>query len=280
MSRVSVVGLSPHVGELSRGMVGVPGLRPPWEVPVVVARGRQVGPTRVVTSGVQAAEYVPIEAVTQFSRQLDLELLRGTFIAVLIVNMPGFYERTIYVNHRDGKNINRVFPGSPTGSASERVADFLVREVIDGADAYIDASWGCFRGLCYQDYATSMPMPKRTSVDDFFAQLSDVQRPHLEALRELSLHADSEAREELKWNLPMYVRGEKTNLWMLQNFKYHCSLRFSPPFFATQKTAVEAAGYEAGEGFIKLPYDRELPTELLAALTRARVEEYDTTGAG
>jgi uncharacterized protein YdhG (YjbR/CyaY superfamily) len=125
-----------------------------------------------------------------------------------------------------------------------------------------------------------MPMPKRTSVDDFFAQLSDVQRPHLEALRELSLHADPEAREELKWNLPMYVRGEKTNLWMLQNFKNHCSLRFSPPFFATQKTAVEAAGYEADEGFIKLPYDRELPTELLTALMQARVEEYETTGAG
>lgn len=142
MSRVSVVGLSPHFGELSRGMVGVPGLTPPWEVPVVVARGRQVGPTLVVTSGVHAAEYVPIEAVTQFSRQLDLELLRGTFIAVLIVNMPGFYERTIYVNPRDGKNINRVFPGSPTGSDSERVADFLVREVIDGADAYIDAHCG------------------------------------------------------------------------------------------------------------------------------------------
>jgi uncharacterized protein YdhG (YjbR/CyaY superfamily) len=125
-----------------------------------------------------------------------------------------------------------------------------------------------------------MPMPKRASVDDYFAQLSDVQRPHLEALRELSLHADPEAREELKWNLPMYVRGEKTNLWMLQNFKKHCSLRFSPPFFATQKTAVEAAGYEAGEGFIKLPYDRELPTELLTALMQARVEEYETTGAG
>ena len=129
-------------------------------------------------------------------------------------------------------------------------------------------------------YADAMPMPKRSSVDDFFAQLNDVQRPHLEALRELSLDADPEAREELKWNLPVYVRGEKTNLWTLQNFKNHCSLRFPPPFFATQKAAVEAAGYEAGEGFIKLPYDRELPTELLKALMQARVEEYETTGAG
>jgi uncharacterized protein YdhG (YjbR/CyaY superfamily) len=124
-----------------------------------------------------------------------------------------------------------------------------------------------------------MPMPKRASVDDFFAQLDDGQRPHLEALRVLSIDADPKAREELKWNLPVYVRGRTPNLWMLQNFKHHCSLRFSPPFFAAQKHAVEAAGYEAGEGFIKLPYDRELPTELLKALMPARVEDYETTGA-
>ena len=125
-----------------------------------------------------------------------------------------------------------------------------------------------------------MPMPKRSSVDDFFAQLNPLQRPHLDALRALSLAADPQAREELKWNLPVYVRGEKTNLWMLQNFKNHCSLRFPPPFFATQKAAVEAAGHQAGEGFIKLPYDEDLPTELLRSLMRARVEEYETTGAG
>jgi uncharacterized protein YdhG (YjbR/CyaY superfamily) len=124
-----------------------------------------------------------------------------------------------------------------------------------------------------------MPMPKRKSVDDYFAQLNVVQRPHLESLRKLSIAADPEAREELKWNLPVYVRGDKANLWMLQNFKNHCSLRFSPPFFATQKAAVEAAGYEFGEGFIKLPYDRELPTELLKTLMKARIKDYKTSGA-
>jgi uncharacterized protein YdhG (YjbR/CyaY superfamily) len=122
-----------------------------------------------------------------------------------------------------------------------------------------------------------MPMPKRASVDDFFEQLDDIQRPHLQVLRVLSREADPTAREELKWNLPVYIRGSNTNLWMLQNFKKHCSLRFSPPFFSTQKDAVEAAGYEAGEGFVKLPYDRELPTELLKALMRARVEDYETS---
>jgi len=120
-------------------------------------------------------------------------------------------------------------------------------------------------------------MPKRANVDDFFAQLSEVQRPHLEALRKMSSEVDPEAREVLKWNLPVYVRGENTNLWMLQNFKNHCSLRFNPPFFAAQKPAVEAAGFEAGEGFIKLPYQRELPSDLLRSLMRARTEEFESS---
>ena len=120
-------------------------------------------------------------------------------------------------------------------------------------------------------------MPKRASVDDYFAQLNDLQRPHLEALRKLSLGADPMAREELKWNLPVYVRGEKTNLWMLQNFKNHCSLRFSPEFFATEREAVEAAGFEAGEGFIKLPYERPLPTKLLKSLMKARILDYEAS---
>ena len=122
-----------------------------------------------------------------------------------------------------------------------------------------------------------MPMPKRSNVDDFFAQLEDVQRPHLEALRELSVMTAPQAREELKWNLPVYVGGANTNLWTLQNFKKHCSLRFSPPFFATQADAVRAAGYEAGAGFIKLPYHRELPTDLLVSLMRARLQAFETT---
>lgn len=126
-----------------------------------------------------------------------------------------------------------------------------------------------------------MPMPKRASVDDYFARLEPHQRPHLEALRELSRAADPQAREQLKWNLPTYVRGDgNTSLWMLQNFKHHCSLRFPPPFFATQKAAVQDAGYESGAGFIKLPYEQELPTELLRALMQARIHEYEATGAG
>ena len=132
--------------------------------------------------------------------------------------------------------------------------------------------------LCVAPYADDVPMPKRTSVDDFFDHLSDVQRPHLDTLRKLSRTVAPDAREELKWNQPMYVRGGKTNLWMLQAFKNHCSLRFSTDFFGPHIATVEAAGYDAGEGFLKLPYDREVPEELVQELMRARVDDVSAPG--
>jgi len=50
-------------------------------------------------------------------------------------------------------------------------------------------------------------MPKRVNVDDYFAQLAEHERPHLGALREVSVATDPTAREALKWNLPVYVCG-------------------------------------------------------------------------
>ena len=97
-------------------------------------------------------------------------------------------------------------------------------------------------------------------------------------MRRLSLQVDPKAREELKWNLPVYVRGNNTDLWMLQGFAHHCSLRFSPAFFATCRTVVADAGYDSGEGFVKLPYVKPLPMPLLRKLMRARVEDYEHSG--
>ncbi len=124
-----------------------------------------------------------------------------------------------------------------------------------------------------------MPNPRRASPDDYYAQLPDVARPHLLALRELCRNGLPDAEEALHWNTPVFVQGG-TRLVMLQSFKTHGSLRFPTRQFATQRAAVEAAGYEAGEGFVKLPYDRDLPTALLERLIAARLAELEATGAG
>ena len=124
-----------------------------------------------------------------------------------------------------------------------------------------------------------MPSPKRADLEDYYAQLPQPAAPHLTKLRELCRKGVPKAEEALHWNNPAFVQNG-VRLLMLQSYKQHCSLRFPTRQFASQRAAVEAAGYEAGEGFIKLPYDRELPVALLNRLIKARLDEYEASGAG
>lgn len=122
-----------------------------------------------------------------------------------------------------------------------------------------------------------MAMPRRNDVDDFFQQLDPIARPHLDELRRMSREVSPMAREELKWNLPAYVLD--STLWMLQAFTQHAALRFPLRIIGSHRAEIDASGYPAGAGMVKLPYDRELPTELLRMLMVARLEEYEATGA-
>jgi uncharacterized protein YdhG (YjbR/CyaY superfamily) len=123
-----------------------------------------------------------------------------------------------------------------------------------------------------------MAMPRRTDVDDYFEQLPAVARPHLDRLRRLSRAAAPTADEVLQWNQPAYLL-EANRLWMLQAFKQHAALRFPLRIVGAHRTEIETAGYDAGSGMIKLPYDRELPIDVLELLMKARLEEYEATGA-
>lgn len=123
-----------------------------------------------------------------------------------------------------------------------------------------------------------MPAPKVASVDAFFAKLGDVERPHLEALRELSLAEAKKAGliEALKWNFPAYTPATSPGMvWTLQCFKKHCSLRFPVRFFADHRAEVEAAGYEAIEGALKIAWDQEVPRALVMRLLRARIRDFE-----
>lgn len=127
-------------GEKGFGTLEVPGTG--VTMPVAVIQGRTPGPCVSITAGVHGAEYVGIEAAIRTIGSLDPLVLSGTVIVVPVVNTPAFSSRSIYVCPLDGKNLNRVFPGSPEGTPSERIAHTLFASAIRGADAYIDLHGG------------------------------------------------------------------------------------------------------------------------------------------
>ncbi|TMJ11593.1 MAG: hypothetical protein E6G98_04640 [Bacillati bacterium ANGP1] len=130
-------------GTTQRGFVRV-GETPvgPIQFPVVIIQGTKPGPTLCLTAGVHAAEYPGIAAVTQVTRSVRPEDLTGTIIAVPVVNQPMFQARAGFLSPIDGLNLNRMFPGSPTGSISEILAHVLLNEVVVLADYHIDCHGG------------------------------------------------------------------------------------------------------------------------------------------
>jgi predicted deacylase len=113
-----------------------------YEWPYFAISGAHDGPTVCLIAGIHGAEYPPIDAVMRFCRALDPGQLHGRLVAVPVVNLPAFWERTPFVCPRDGKNPNRVFPGKPDGTFSEVMAFHFFETVIRRGDYLIDLHCG------------------------------------------------------------------------------------------------------------------------------------------
>ena len=113
-----------------------------YEWPYIAIAGTVSGPTVLVTAGIHAAEYTGIEAAIRLGRDTAPEHVRGTVLVIPLLNRPGFYERSIYVNPEDGDNLNRVFPGDPRGTWGERFAHRLLTEIVTRCEYAIDLHAG------------------------------------------------------------------------------------------------------------------------------------------
>jgi predicted deacylase len=111
------------------------------EIPFGIVEGTESGPCLLITAGVHGSEYCSIEAALRLLK-IAPERLKGTLLVLPILNVQGFRKRSIYVMPEDGKNLNRMFPGRPDGTVSERLAHWLVTSVYPLADAYLDLHGG------------------------------------------------------------------------------------------------------------------------------------------
>lgn len=111
-------------------------------LPVILLNGQHPGPTLVVTAGIHGGEYPCVEAAARLGRTLDPAHLHGQLILLPSANPLAFSARSIYITPVDGKNLNRVFPGDPSGTFTEAWAAWLFENVIRQADLYIDMHGG------------------------------------------------------------------------------------------------------------------------------------------
>ncbi len=108
--------------------------------PIFVARGSRSGYSLCVTAGIHGDELNGMEIARRAFAAVDPDELSGTFIVFPSVNAEG--ARTGRRDMIDRRDLNRSFPGSPTGSIASIVADRLFNMVRTHCHALIDLHTG------------------------------------------------------------------------------------------------------------------------------------------
>ena len=105
-------------------------------IPISVIRHGE-GPVALLTGANHGDEYEGPIALHELAVTLEPSQITGTVIIIPAFNYPAFRAGT-RTSPIDKGNLNRLFPGKPDGTVSEKIADYFQRTLIPMADVVLD----------------------------------------------------------------------------------------------------------------------------------------------
>lgn len=108
----------------------------PLNIPVHVIHGKKPGPKLFVSAAIHGDELNGVDIIHRLLEQKSLLRLRGTLLAIPIVNVHGFISHSRYLPDR--RDLNRSFPGSSKGSLAAKLALLFMKEIVEQCDYGID----------------------------------------------------------------------------------------------------------------------------------------------
>jgi len=125
-------------------------------LPVHVVHGKQAGPTLFVSAAIHGDEINGVEIIRRLLRNRSINRIKGTLLAIPVVNPYGFIQHSRYLPDR--RDLNRSFPGSPKGSLASRIAHLFMQEIVRRCTHGIDIHTG-------SNYRSNLPQI-RTDLED------------------------------------------------------------------------------------------------------------------
>ena len=110
------------------------------EIPIIIERALKPGPTILLTAAIHGDEINGVEIVRQIIARKINKPIRGTIICIPILNIFGFLNASR--DFPDGRDLNRRFPGTRTGSLASRVAYHFTNKILPHADYCLDFHTG------------------------------------------------------------------------------------------------------------------------------------------
>lgn len=100
----------------------------PMSCPVYVIHGKKPGPILFLSGAIHGDEINGVEIIRRVLNRKSLNRVRGTIVAVPVVNILGFIAQTRYLPDR--RDLNRSFPGSEKGSLAARMAHLFLSKIV------------------------------------------------------------------------------------------------------------------------------------------------------
>ncbi len=171
----------------------------PMSMSVHVIHGRLDGPTIFVSAGIHGDEVIGVEIVRRLLRSPSMGTVKGTLIVVPIVNTYGFLSHSRYLPDR--RDLNRMFPGTETGSLASRLAHIFTTEIVARCDLGIDLHSAAIHRTNYPQIRVSPDNPEMRDLANVFGAPIIMQSP----VRDGSLRGSA---KDMDINVLLFEAGE------------------------------------------------------------------------
>lgn len=127
-------------------------------VPLEVIHGKEEGPVLFVTAAIHGDEINGVEIIKRLLNSPLFSKMKGTLIAVPIVNVFGFNAKQRYLPDR--RDLNRCFPGAVDGSLAAQLAHAVMQEVVKRSTHGIDLHTGAIHRTNYPHVRAALDDPQ------------------------------------------------------------------------------------------------------------------------
>ncbi len=110
------------------------------KIPIIVERSKNPGPVLLLLAGVHGDEVNGVEIVRRVIHKKINQPAAGTVICIPVINVFGYLN--LSREFPDGRDLNRVFPGSANGSLASQFAYYFKKEIATKIDYALDFHTG------------------------------------------------------------------------------------------------------------------------------------------
>ena len=164
-------------------------------IPITVIRNG-TGPTALLTGANHGDEYEGPVALQNLAHDLQPDQIQGRVILVPAMNFPAFKAGT-RTSPIDKGNMNRLFPGKPDGTVTEKIADYFQRHLLPMADYVLDIHAGG-KTLDFVPFAAAHILPDKEQEARCLAAMEAFGAPYSMTMLEMdSVGMYDSAAEEM-----------------------------------------------------------------------------------